>query len=429
MKKFIFLALAAACILPASGVKFQKLYLKNGSVLTGYIQQQDKNDNITFRSESAVINIDGKNTNVSERTYNLAELPEQWREWAEKNNACEGSGSNSTLTLNDVLFSPVLSDTIYHEDFGFERDLKNHHSSVSKVKVLEKGAILRYIEFSPNTYTLNWKDVETIKSDRRDRTMLSGIDRTYQLSGGREVSGQYAGETYNTLSLYSPDGTVETFNIDDVSKYLYKGINPKQPIFEQTELLDIVNTRQSGSYKGFITERNFNKGDNYLVLMEPLGTTRLIKFADVTGYAKEENPAYKPLVDVILAKDEIRAGGSRLDTVGVYRIENRIALDSIKPAVVIPSGETHTKVVVEYRNELDIPAEHLMLLQLDKTILKKNNVVWSFSTDVFEMKKFQPVNSSTSVNHTSRVEYELPARGVFAIYDTRLKKAFPFIIK
>ena len=107
------------------------------------------------------------------------------------------------------------------------------HSTVVKVKVLEKGINIKYLELSPNTYTFNWSDVESIKADRRSKTALSGIDRIYQLQSGQEIRGQYAGESYNTLSLYTSSGMIETIDIDNVSKYFYKGINPNQNIFEQ----------------------------------------------------------------------------------------------------------------------------------------------------------------------------------------------------
>ena len=45
------------------------------------------------------------------------------------------------------------------------------------------------------------------------------------------------------------------------------------------------------------------------------------------------------------------------------------------------------------------------------------------------MKKFSAQRSATSVNHTTRVEYEVEGQGVFALYDPENKKAMPFIVK
>ena len=262
MKTFILsIVLSTIAFFSANAIVVQKVYLKNGTVLNGYIQQQDKNDNIKFYSEHAVICVDGKNATISEKEYRIGELNENWIKWAKKNDAFSGTEDNRTLNLNEIYFGKEsnninLSDSTEAYNSSnevFENDFKLRYSTVSKVKVLEKGYKIKYLEFTPNIYNFTWDDVEYIKSDKRLKTDLSGIDRTYVLKNGYEITGQYAGETYNTLSLYTgKSGVIETFNIDDVIKYIYKGINPNQDIFEQSELLDVVNTTNQGYISGII---------------------------------------------------------------------------------------------------------------------------------------------------------------------------------
>lgn len=435
MKKIVSLfVLSAICALTNAAV-VQKVYLKNGTVLNGYIQQQDKQDNITFRSEEATICVNSQGASIAERVYKIAELDKKWIEWAEKNDAFNGVGDARTLTLNEIVFS---GSNAYHDsdtvavDSGdgtlFENDFKIRHSTVVKVKVLEKGVNIKYLELTPNTYTFNWSDIEDIKADKRAKTALSGIDRIYQLKNGQEVRGQYAGESYNTLSLYTSNGMVETFNIDNVSKYFYKGLNPNQNIFEQSELIDVVRTKNNGTYRGVIVERNFTDNNNYLLIQQQNGSSQMIKFTDVAEYSKEENNGYSPKFDILLKPGEVVVNRVATDSVGVTKKGTTLVLDSINQKVVVAKSGEPTKVAVEYYNPQHLSSDHLILVKIDKSVVKKKEV-YSFSSDIYEMKKVVPVKTETSVNHTTKIEYNLSGQGVFALYDQTKKQAMPFIIK
>lgn len=436
MKKILLsIVFYALYISMANAVVVQKVYLKNGSVLNGYIQKQDKSDNITFRSESAIICVNGKNATTTERVYKINDLDKKWIEWAEKNDAFNGVGDSRTLTLNEVIFNHSnnydYNDTIavIDDDRGvFENDFKISHPSVMKVRVLEKGLNIKYLELTPNTYNFSWDDVESIKADKREKTALSGIDRIYQLNNGQEVRGQYAGESYNTLSLYTKNGMVETFDIDNVTKYFYKPLNPNQDIMEQSELIDVVRTKNNGTYRGIIVERNFASGSNYLIIQQQTGASHMLRFSDITEYSKEENNDYKPKYDILLKEGEVVINRVSTDSVGVVKKGSTLVLDSINHKVVVPKKGGSTKIIVEYYNPKHLSSDHLILVKVDKSVVKKK-AVYSFSADIFEMKKYSAQGSETSVNNTTRVEYVVDGQGVFALYDQNSKKAMPFIVK
>lgn len=433
MKKILFIITFAVTCAIANATIVQTVYLKNGTILSGYIQQQDKNDNITFNSEFATICVNGKNASTTERVYKVNELDKKWVEWAEKHDAFVGTGDARTLTLNEIIFdnNSTLADSVAShngKEKNFESDFKLRRASVVKVKVLEKGINIKYLELTPNIYTFNWSDVESIKANRRSKTALSGIDRTYQLQNGQEISGQYAGESYNTLSLYTSEGMIETIEIDNVSKYFYKGINPNQNIFEQSELIDVVRTKNSGTFRGIIVERNFTEGNNYLVLQQKAGSSQMLKFSDVAEYSKEPNSEYHPKYDIILKQGEVFINRIAADSVGVKKVGSTLVLDKINTDISVPKGGDVTQVAVEYYNPKHLSSEHLILVKIDKKTEKKNNV-YSFSTDIYDMQKYSAISVETSVNHTTKVVYNLPGQGVFAIYDQTTRQAMPFIIK
>ena len=435
MKKIVVLFLSAFTLLQVQAVVVQKVYLKNGSVLNGYIQKQDKSDNITFRSESAIICVNGKNATTTERVYKINDLDKKWIEWAEKNDAFNGVGDSRTLTLNEVIFNHSNSYdyndsvAVIDDDRGvFENEFKISHPSVMKVRVLEKGLNIKYLELTPNTYNFSWDDVESVKADRREKTALSGIDRIYQLNNGQEVRGQYAGESYNTLSLYTNSGMVETFDIDNVTKYFYKPLNPNQDIMEQCELVDVVRTKNNGTFRGIIVERNFASGSNYLIIQQQTGASQMLKFADITEYSKEENNDYKPKFDILLKKGEVVINRVATDSVGVSPKGTTLILDSINHNVVVPKESGTTKIIVEYHNPNHLSSDHLILVKVDKAVVKKKTI-YSFSANIFDMTKYSARSVETSVNNTTRIEYEVDRQGVFALYDQITKKAMPFIVK
>lgn len=425
-QKIWILALSAVCAVSANAVIVQKVQLKNGSELEGYIQRQDKNDNITFCSDRALITVNQGNAQTTESSYTEGNLDQQWVEWGNEHDAFSGTGADRTLVLNDIIFQPAMNVQAL-DSADFDQLFVMQHPKVSKVKVLEKGAKIKYLELSPNTYSFNWRDVESITADRRPKTQLTGIDRIYQLHNGSEVKGQYAGEAYTTLSLYSPSGVVETFNLDDVDRYRFKAINPNQTLFDQSELIDVVRTKNGTTYRGIITERDFTEGNNYLVLQQESGSEQTLKFNDVVEYSKEENPNYQLITDVLLKPGEMVINRLPVEAVGVTKNGTQIVLEKINPDLSIPQGDNVTRVAVEYYNPQNVSSDNYMLVKVDEEMVKKAPV-YSFSTDLFELQKFVPVNRVTSVNGTTKLEYDLPGNGVFAVYDLSTRQAIPFNI-
>ena len=234
--------------------------------------------------------------------------------------------------------------------------------------------------------------------------------------------------SYNTLSLYTNSGMIETFDIDNVIKYFYKPLNPNQDIIEQSELVDVVRTKNNGTFRGIIVERNFAEGSNYLLIQQQTGNSQMLKFIDIIEYSKEENTEYKPKYDILLKEGEVVINRVATDSVGVSKKDGVAVLDSINHNVVVPKSGNKTKIAVEFYNPKNLSSDNLILVKVDKSVVKKK-VVYSFSTDIFVMKKFPSLGSETSVNHTTRVEYEVEGQGVFALYDPENKKAMPFIVK
>lgn len=272
-----------AFVFSAEAVVVQKVTLKNGSVLNGYIQQQDGIDKMTFHTDNAVIWVSKDLVSVTSNQVAENLLPDAWKEWAKKNDALESTDQGSFVEMNDIKYLPGanLGDSV-----------------VKQVKVLEYGVYVKYLELSPNSYVISWKDIESIKADRRPKNQLSGINRIYQLRNGKKYEGQYAGESDNQLSLYQKNGIMMSFLLDDVVNQKYQPANPNQSIFEQSELIDIIKTTDDESIRGIIIEIDYsNNSDskNYLLVNMESNIVQKIKLSDVKELSKEDNPKYNPI--------------------------------------------------------------------------------------------------------------------------------------
>ena len=415
MKKiasFIILALAFAS--SAQAVIVQKIYMKDGSVLSGYIQKQDDNGNLTFHSDIAEICLKSKDVTISnEKNYSVNELDKAWVDWAEENEAFEGAGNNRTLYMADVT---------------------SKSKTVSRVKIIERGELVRYLQMTPDVYLIAWKDVMAIKGEKRSKTALSGINRIFQLKSGMEFEGEYAEETDSLLTLYLNNGIRQSFKINDVIKYTFRPINPNQDIFAQSELLNIVKTKNGNETKGIIIEQNYtsnNDTENYFLVQQQSGAIQSIKLSDIVETRKEENPKFDPKFDVLLKEGEVLINRQEVFITSISEKGENNVLDSLSEQVVIKKDpQNNTRVTVEYRNANGANVEAYQVVKVNKIENKKEKkAVYGVSYRDLVNSTIRPVSIETSVNHTTKAEYIVGGQGVFALYDAKNKKAIPFIIK
>lgn len=309
--------------------------------------------------------------------------------------------------------------------------LVNGVLKASMVKILESGATVKYLEMSPNTYKVDWKDVKAIKGDKRNKTALSGINRVYQLRNGEQCEGQYAEETDSTLSLYLANGSVRSFKIDDVIKYVFKPINPNQSLFEQSPLIDIVKTNHA-EYRGVIIEQNYSSkkdNENYVLISLESGAIQSVKVSDIVETMKEENKLYSPKFDIVLNPDEVVVNRLPVEYVKVAEVDGVLALDSLSHKVVIQKDNLKpTQIIVESNLSNGKNIDMWQLVKVTKLASKKKTdyqfTYKDLVNSVVHAKKIEK-----SVNNTTRVEYQVELAGVYALYDVQGKRAIPIIVK
>lgn len=440
MMKKILLSITAVLFaaLTANAVITQQVVLKNGTVLYGYMQKQDMKGNITFCTEKAVVVLDGDNVEsvTNERAYKLKDLNAKWGDWARQNNVATQSGDNASLTLCDIIVKAgragkveAVADSVAVPD-GMGDNAVMHNAY--KVRVLERGKKVKFLELTPNIYNIKRTDIEAIKGEKRSNTLLSGINRVYTMKNGREVEGQYAGETNATLSLFVNGGVVETFDTQDVIKYAFRPVNPLQDIFEQSPLTECVRTKTGANICGVIIEQNYaskKNSDNYVLVQQRSGGIHSVKISEIDEIYREENSSYAPKEDIILGEDEVMINRNPATYVKVVEEDNVLYPDSVSNKVVVEKGvKPAASVAVEYNNGGRTGADRFQIVRLTP-IKKKRETKYVFSYKDIAMSAIRPHKVETSVNNTTRAEYTVGGTGMFLLYDAMNRKALLFEVK
>lgn len=414
LKQIFLFALLLQGVAIANATIVQKLLLKNGSELEGYISMQRPGKDFTFTAERAIIYMPGVDAkSIVDHEINIKQLSPSWVGWAEKNDAFIGLGDNRVLVLSDII---------------------TEGKTINRVRILEKGAKIKYLEMNNNAYSLNWDTIAVVKADIRSKTALTGINRIYKLENGQEYEGQYVEEVPGkTLSLYRDNGVIEVFETNKVVKYSMRKINPNQELFDQSELIDIIQMKNNNTLKGIIIEQNFSNKEplnNYLLLQTESGTTQSVKLADIDGYRKEVNPKFMPLFDILLREGELVVNRQQTNTLKVTEEEAYIILPKDTCLAVIGSKQPTTKIVVETRladNAQNVPFEIVKVRKFVNKKQKKNFLGFTFQDIV--KTNIHPYSTQTSVNKTTKLEYTIIGEGLYAIFDPQKKTVIPFRIK
>lgn len=388
--------------------------LKDGTELTGYISRQRPGENFTFATSKATVLLPSKDVkSIVDSEVKITSLSPEWKEWAEKNDAFDGAGNSRTLLLSDII---------------------TKNGSINRVRVLEKGAKVSYLELSPNTYSLNWDTIEVVRADKRPKLMLSGVNRRYKLASGMEFEGQYVEEVPGqTMSLLRDNGVVEVFNTEEVMKDNRFKINPNQTLLEQSDLIDIVQLKNGGTHRGVIFERNYSDSDeitnDYLLIQLENGSTMSVNLADIVEYRKEKNPQYKPLTDIVLEDSQAAINRNILYLQPTKEVSGIVTVDTDSLSLNITPNNPQV-ISAEFHVD-NAKAQQLKLIKIRKYQDKKaKSQYYGFTFEDMVKNAILPKSVETSVNGISKIEYTIPtgATGIFGVYDPLTNKIVIFKI-
>ena len=386
--------------------------LKDGTELTGFISSQRPGENFTFSTSKAVVMLPSKNVkSIVDNDVNISALSPEWQKWAEENEAYKNTDNNRTLLLSDIIAD---------------------NGTISQVRILEKGAKVRYLELSTNIYPLSWDTIKVVKAEKRPKLLLSGINRRYKLASGMEYEGQYIEEVPGkTMSLLRDNGVIEVFNTEEVLKDNRIKINPNQSLLEQSDLIDIVQMKNGTNHKGVIFERNYSDSNDtkndYLLIQLENGTTMSLNLAAIVEYRKEKNPNYVPVTDIELTEDEAAINRNIGTLIPTEEVSGIVTVNTDSLNITVPSNTTN--ITAEF-NMSYTKAQQLKLIRVRKYQDKKGKkTYYGFTYEEMVKNAIIPQAVETSVNGVSKLKYTLPnSNGVYGIYDSATNRIIIFRI-
>ncbi len=420
----IFGIIVLACAF-AEAKTIQRITMKNGSVYQGYISSQSGNGNFVVETDQAMVVLDNKwVSNQQSFAVSRQQLDSVWVQWGESNEGFQGE----SLLLTDINLNPQAFQATNLVSLPF-RSVKEF----KKVRLLERGTIVKFLELTPNRYELSWEDVSTVEGQRRAKMALSGINRIYQLKDGRRYEGEYAGETQHTISVLSADGVVETFLFDDILKCNYRAINLKQDILEQTPLLDVIDTK-NGEIRGLVIEQDYSSDDasnDAFLMRDEYGTIQSVRISDIRTVRKVANDKEKILFDVKLKPNELSINRQLAEALSVREEGDKFIIDSLSQKITLPlNGKQSVTVSVEYlAPAAGTNVEQYQVVRIQKETVKKRGDVYYFDYRSLVNKVVRPASLETSSNGTVKAEYTIDEKGAYALYNSRTKDTYMFIVR
>lgn len=289
----------------------EQIYMKSGSVVEGYIAEQNPGKYLIVQTTKATIvaNSDSLRNKITER-ISVENLPPEWKEWAEENNKYIDNAGVKQLELVTLEFK---------------------NSVYSKVFILEKGSLVKFIDLSPNRYTFKWGDMyRTVKSERPDN-LFSGLKEVVVLADGSTVDGQIIEQfPGKDLKIVTDKNEVLSYKFDQVKQINTETLNPKMDLWPQVQLLDKISVKgEDSDLVGFISSRTLGKE---LVIEFENGNKRTIPQNQILSYAKIPNEKYIAVYDKVIKEGEILLDGKPAYFVPLKTVGQYLVLDSIVSA-------------------------------------------------------------------------------------------------
>lgn len=263
---------------------YEQVYMKNGSVIEGYICEQVPGRTISLNSVKATVVVNSDSLqHSSTRQVNVNELSSEWQAWVKE----QSNMDKEVIKLTTLRFVA----TEYKD-----------------VCIIEEGSLMKFVDLTPKNYVFGWNEIfKTIKT-LRPNNQYSGIEDVLVLQNGTQYAGQIM-EQYpgKNMKIQTNENNIVTVNMAQIARIESNPYNLKLDLFQQTPLLDKIYVRgQNMPIVGFIIKRVTNKD---LTIQKQNGETKVLPLKQIVKYQKVPNNNYVAICDRELAEGEILLNG------------------------------------------------------------------------------------------------------------------------
>jgi len=412
------------------GKPYEKVILKNGTELEGYISVQYPGKKIVFSAEKAMVYLSSdKVHSIVEHECEVSSLSATWKNWARQNTSfLKKIDGKSYLTLSDLVLKKEqnTADTVLVDDSVKQMDIEPDLGvAPHNVKLMEKGAVIKYLDLSSVSYDIAWSDILMIKREPRSALCLTGIKDIIELASGQKLVGQIIEQIPGKyIRLLGDEGLVEVVEQHQIRVQKKSKLNPDFSLFEQSPWLEIIRTKQGDEIKGVIVEQLYGNNGSLRIEMEN-GEIVEKNSLDVVEIRKILNPAYSPLEDILVKDSEIWVNRHLLEKVVIDQEEGVLIINEQSAPFVLYADSIHGKLVVEQQNNKE--NQSAILLKLVTAKVKKKDMC-VFTYEDLLTRGLQPIETMVSVNNTLKFVYSVEA-GNYILYRPQTKEGFYVQIK
>lgn len=374
----------------------EQVYLNTGSVVKGYISTQRPGMYLTIHSEEATLRM-GSDSLVQSYTAKLSpsELSDKWKRWAETNHAYQQSGNSTYLELSNLKFK---------------------NSEYNGVYVLERGSLIKFIDFTSSSYTFPWKELFHIVKIKRPANQFSGIKDVLVLNNGERYEGQIT-EQYpgKTVKVETTGHKVFSFKFSEIKQIVSEPLNDTQDIWQQTQFLDKIHLKNdNGTLEGFIVARTLDKD---IRIQLKSGEEKMVPIKTIQAYHRILNPEFHPVVDQVIPQGEVWLNGKKayFDTLqvagqSILLGELVSTIQEVGDTVCIEAKfkDPHTQVSV-------IKASNIPVVRKNEKG-KEKEVLWpAFTYQDIVRSPLAYEREQTPLGNT-RIRFQILQRGDYVVY-------------
>lgn len=314
-RKFLYsisIALVIFCAsIKSSAQNVEQIYMKSGSVVEGYIAEQNPGKFIAIQTTKAtiVVNSDTLQNRITERIA-AESLPSEWKAWAEENNKYIDNDGVKQLELTTLEFN---------------------NCTYSKVFILEKGSVIKFIDLSPNRYTFKWGDMYRTVKNERPSNLFSGLKEILVLSDDSKIEGQIIEQfPGKDLKIVTAKKEILSYKFSQVKQIITEKFNERLDLWSQVQLLDKITLKgENTELVGFISSRTLGKE---LIIEFENGDKRKIQQNTILSYAKIPNEKYVVAYDKVINEGEVLLNDKSAYFVELKPVDQYLVLGAIVSA-------------------------------------------------------------------------------------------------
>lgn len=385
---------------------YEKIYLKDGSVLGGYISSQKPGESITVQTSYMVLNLSMNDATLgTPKDEEVGSLSPEWKELlAEYPQNITTAGDKKIVSLasltftNDTLWSSVCNQYQKH------------------VKVMEMGSRLKVVFPINKSIVRKSSEIVSIRKMPFDNELLNGtVDELVGLNQQKysgHISEQVPGKY---ISMTDNKGVYVRLDIKDLERKSVKLIDEKQNWKEQLEYLDVINTSE-GTYTGYIMSQTYNQEENIITICDERGFVQNIKSSDVREVLKVVNSDYKPLKKVHVSNGKVIICDTEMVWNQMSKSESYYAIEN-EHTLVLKSESIGGKLSVYYN---DVPADNqISLLKVREMVRKKYLGIERGEALNAQVKP----ESEEKIDKTMHVTYKVEKGNCYMLYNAKGNKA------